>query len=211
MDVKSPKEVAEAALNIGMAKVGVSNNQLARLSLLAMLAGAYIALGGVMSLIVGYGFPGITSENPALQKLLSGCVFPLGLILVVVLGAELFTGNNALLIPAFMRRRCSAADVAKNWTLVYLGNFVGAILFTYLMVYCCGLTAVEPYHSAIIKIASAKVSMPWLTVFLKGIGANWCVPCRLACIVGAHTHRKNGRLLVPGYGVCRAWLRTLYR
>lgn len=175
MDIKNPKEVADAALNIGVAKVKVSNNQVARLSALAMLAGVYIALGGVLSLIVGFGFPGVTSENPALQKLLSGCVFPLGLILVVVLGAELFTGNNALLIPAFMQRKCSAMEVARNWTLVYLGNFVGALIFTYFMVYCCGLTAVEPYHSAIVNIASAKVSMPWLTVFLKGIGDNWCV------------------------------------
>lgn len=175
MEVKTPKEVVHAALEIGAAKVEVSNGRVGRLSVLAMLAGAYIALGGVLSLIVGFGFPGVTADNPAMQRLFSGCVFPVGLILVVVLGAELFTGNNALLVPPFLGRRCSAMEVVKNWTLVYLGNFVGAFAFTYLMVYCCGLTSAEPYHSAIVKVAEAKVSMPWLTVFLKGVGANWCV------------------------------------
>ena len=109
-----------------------------------------------------------------MQKLLSGCMFPIGLILVVVLGAELFTGNNALLIPSYMKREHSFGTVVRNWTLVYIGNFIGAVLFTYLMVYSCGLTASEPYRSAITGIAVAKVSMPWMTVLLKRIGAN-CV------------------------------------
>lgn len=175
MDVKTPKEVAEAALAAGVAKVNISNGNFGRLTVLAMLAGAYIALGGVLSLVAGFGFPGVTADNPAMQRLLSGCVFPIGLILVVVLGAELFTGNNALLIPALISRRCTVGDVVKNWALVYLGNLAGALAFTCLMVYGCRLTASEPYHSAIVNIAQAKVSMPWVVVFLKGIGANWCV------------------------------------
>ena len=174
MDLRTPPEVIEATLKAAEAKVATGRS-LPRLLTLSVLAGAYIALGGILSVIVGYGFPGLTESNPALQRLLSGAMFPIGLILVVVLGAELFTGNNALLIPAFMSRRCTAADVARNWTLVYLGNFVGAMLFTWLMVYAAGLTAAEPWHGAVQRIAVAKVSMPWLTVFIKGIGANWCV------------------------------------
>ena len=175
MDVKSPAEVIDAAIEIGRRKVAVSSGPIGRLAILSILAGVYIAFGGTLSLIVGYGFPEITAANPAMQKLLSGAMFPIGLILVVVLGAELFTGNNALLIPAFMQRHYSFGAVIRNWTLVYAGTFIGAIIFTYLMVYCCGLTSSDPYHSAIQTIASAKVSMPWMTVLLKGIGANWCV------------------------------------
>lgn len=175
MGVKTPREVIEASLAVAERKVALSNGKFKHLLVLSILAGAYIALGGVLSLIVGYGFPGITAENPSLQRLLSGCMFPIGLILVVVLGAELFTGNNALLIPACMSRRISLSDVVKNWTLVYIGNFIGAIAIAYLLVYSCGLTASDPYHSAIRGIAEAKVSMPWLTVMFKGIGANWCV------------------------------------
>ncbi len=175
MGIKSPKEVIEASLGAAENKVAISNGPLSRMLVLSALAGAYIALGGVLSLVVGFGFPGITAENPSLQRLLSGCMFPIGLILVVILGAELFTGNNAVLIPALMKRRISIIDVVKNWALVYIGNFIGAIAVAYLLVDSCGLTAADPYSSAIIGVAEAKVSMPWITVMLKGIGANWCV------------------------------------
>lgn len=173
MDARTPRQVAELAEEIGLAKTSLHSQPL-RLAVLAILAGCYIALGGTLSLITGYGM-GATASNPGLQKLVSGATFPIGLILVVVLGAELFTGNNALLVPAFMRGRYGISTVIKNWTIVYLGNFVGAVAFTTVMVWCVGLTSAEPYHSAIIGIGIAKTSMPWMTVFLKGIAANWCV------------------------------------
>lgn len=175
MATNTPVEVINSALKIGANKLSLQSDSYGRFALLTILAGIYIAFGATLSLIVGYGFPEAAASNPALQKILSGAVFPIGLILVVVLGAELFTGNNALLMPYWMSGRCSLRDVAVNWILVYLGNFVGSLLFVYVMVYTAGLTASEPYHSAIVGIAQAKVSMPWLTVFVKGIGANWCV------------------------------------
>lgn len=174
MDVRTPAEVAQLSVSAGCSKIQTTSSA-GRLILLSVLAGCYIALGGVLSLIIGYGFPGITAGNPAMQRLLSGAMFPIGLILVVVLGAELFTGNNALLVPGFLKGKFGAGAVLKNWAIVYAGNFVGAVAFAWLMVYSVGLTATDPWHSAIRSIASAKVSMPWLTVFVKGIGANWCV------------------------------------
>lgn len=175
MATNTPAEVINSALKIGKNKLDLQSKSYGRFAVLTILAGIYIAFGGTLSLILGYGFPEITASNPGLQKLLSGAAFPVGLILVVVLGAELFTGNNALLMPYWMTRGCSLKDVVVNWIMVYLGNFVGALLFVYVMVYTAGLTAPEPYHTAIVNIAQAKVSMPWLTVFIKGIGANWCV------------------------------------
>jgi len=172
MNVRTPAEITAATLAIARNKAALP---LGLLIIQAMQAGAFIAFGGVLSLIIGFGFPELTATNPGLQKLLSGIAFPIGLILVVILGAELFTGNNALLIPALMKRQCKVSDVLKNWTVVYLANFAGAILFTWLLVYAVGITATAPYHNAIIGIAEAKTSLPWLTCFLKGIGANWCV------------------------------------
>ena len=169
MHIRPPRDITEAASNAGATKANLTVSDTPRLLVSACLAGAYIAIGGILSMIVGFGFPQLTAANPAVQKLLSGCMFPIGLILVVVLGAELFTGNNALLVPSLMRRKHTVWTMLKNWALVYAGNFVGAILFTYFMVYLCGLTTAEPYHTA------AMVSMPWGVVFLKGIGANWCV------------------------------------
>ena len=184
MRLRTPKEITEATLDAGGAKVSLTP---ATTIIQAIQAGAFIAFGGALSLIIGFGFPELTAGNPSLQRLLSGCMFPIGLILVVILGAELFTGNNALLMPGLMKRRFTAGDVLRNWVLVYAGNFVGAIAFCYLLVYSVGLTAAEPYHSSIIGMAQAKVSMPWMTVMLKGIGANWCVCLAVWLAIGAKT------------------------
>lgn len=184
MQIKTPKEITESTLNVARNKTSLG---LGPLIVQSLQAGAFIAFGGVMSLIVGFGFPEITSGNPALQRLMSGCVFPIGLILTVALGAELFTGNNALLIPAFMSKKCGWRDVARNWTVVYFGNFVGAVAFAWIMVYMAGLTAPDPWHSAIIRMAEAKTSLPWITCFIKGIGANWCVCLAVWLALSGHS------------------------
>ena len=184
MKLRTPQEITAATLDVGNAKVSMSSG---RLVVQSLQAGAFIAFGGVLSLIIGFGFPDLTAANPALQKLLSGCMFPIGLILVVTLGAELFTGNNALLMPGLMKRQFGIVAVMRNWTLVYFGNFAGALLFTYVMVYAAGLTAADPWHSAIIRTAEAKVALPWLSVFIKGIGANWCVCLAVWLALSGHT------------------------
>ena len=191
LSIKSATEVFEKK---GIAKAAISDNDLKRHFVLSVMAGAYIAIGGVLSLIAGYGFPEITAANPSLQRILSGFAFPIGLILVVMLGAELFTGNNALLIPGMLNRRVKATSVLRNWILVYIGNFVGALAFTSIFVYACGLTSTEPYNTAIQNIAIAKTSMPWLSVFIKGIGANWfvCLAVMLSVISESFTGKALG-------------------
>ncbi len=187
MPVKSPSEVIEIAVANGVAKTSMPFGRMATLS---VIAGAYIALGGALSLIAGYGFPG---SAPALQKIISGCVFPIGLILIVLLGGELFTGNNAMLIPGWYGHRYGFGAVLRNWAIVYLGNFAGATLCAYLLVYMAGLTTFAPYHSAIVGIAETKVSLPWLTIMLRGIGANWCV-C-LAVWLAMSGHRMGDKII----------------
>ncbi|MCM1521546.1 MAG: formate/nitrite transporter family protein [Muribaculaceae bacterium] len=171
----SPREITDAAARSGSAKATLTLTDTPRLLVSAAMAGAFISLGGILSVILGFGFPGITDSNPSLQRLLSGAAFPIGLILVVSLGAELFTGNNAVLVTSMARGHHGPLTMVRNWTLVYIGNLLGALAFTYFLVFLCGLTATDPWHSAIIRIAQAKVSMSWWTVFLKAIGANWCV------------------------------------
>lgn len=94
-----PSEITRAASDAGAAKAHLTASSTMRLLVSACMAGAYISLGGILSMTLGFGFPELTASNPALQRLLSGVAFPIGLILVVVLGAELFTGNNAVLVP----------------------------------------------------------------------------------------------------------------
>ncbi len=173
MPVRTPAETLETASNAGLAKA--SGRTLPHLAIGSILAGAYIALGGALSIIIGYGFPQLSAANPGLQRLLSGLVFPVGLMLVVILGADLFTGNNALLVPPCMQRKLSVAAMMRNWTIVWLGNFVGALIVAYFLVYLTGLTASAPYAKAVEAIGIAKTSASPGTIFLKGIGANWCV------------------------------------
>lgn len=173
MPVRTPHDTLSLATEAGMAKA--KGRSWRRLAVGSILAGAYIALGGVLSIITGYGFPELSVANPGIQRLVSGLVFPIGLMLVVVLGADLFTGNNALLMPPLLDRRLSMGRVAANWTSVWIGNFMGALAVAWLLVYLPGITAAEPYASAVQKIAIAKTSSPAWVVLLKGIGANWCV------------------------------------
>lgn len=173
MPVATPAETLNKASDAGIAKA--SSRTLPKLIMAGILAGAYIALGGVLSIIIGFGFPEVTAANPGMQRLLSGLVFPVGLMLVVVLGADLFTGNNALLMPPLLERRIGLGKVLMNWTVIWLTNFAGCLLVAYFLVYLTGLTASGPYAVAVNGIAVSKVLQSFGVVFLKGIGANWCV------------------------------------
>ena len=190
MSFSTPAEIVAQAERAALNKILLS---FPRTLVAAMLAWIYIAMGGLLSLLIGYGFPEWTAGNPGLQKLLSGCMFPLGLILVVLAGAELFTGNNAVLIPGFMKKKYGIMPILKNWTIVYIGNFIGAIFFVYIMVWCTGIVDADPWKNAIVQIAQAKVNMSGWVVFLKGIGANWLV-C-LAVWLGFSAHSTAGKMM----------------
>lgn len=170
--VATPQEVVASTIKIGIAK---SQLPLPKLILLGMLSGIYISIGGLLSTFVGYAMPALAEGNPILPKLLAGATFPLGLILVQLVGAELFTGNNATLMPAALRRQISWGAVLRNWGVVYCSNFVGALLFVYVMIHSLGLFDADPWHSTIIGIAEHKVHYTWGAAFLRGIGANWLV------------------------------------
>lgn len=165
--MKTTTQILESALAAGTTKAALPWR---RTLALALLAGAFIALGGLLSIIAG-----AAAEAPAAKRLLSGAVFPIGLILIVTLGGELFTGNNAVLIPALAAKRTSLTRVLSNWTLVWLGNFAGALAFVGIFVLGAGTVDAAPWHDATTGLAEAKVSMPWLTIFCRAIGANWCV------------------------------------
>ena len=92
-----------------------------------------------------------------------------------------------------MNRKYGWAPVLKNWILVYIGNFIGAIFFVYVMIWGAGIVDADPWKSAIVQIAQAKVSMPWWVVFVKGIGANWLV-C-LAVWLGFSAHSTAGKMM----------------
>jgi formate transporter len=120
LDALPPSAMATKAEDVGAAKAGYD---VLTTTALAMLAGAFIAMGAVFSTTVSTG----AGDLPyGVGRLLAGLAFSLGLILVVVAGAELFTGNN-LIVMAWASRRVSTLRVLRNWTIVYLGNLAGAV------------------------------------------------------------------------------------
>jgi len=121
VDAMMPPAMAAKAAEVGVAKAGMST---LRTFALAVLAGAFIALGAMFATTAVAGSADVLPFG--VQRLLAGLVFCLGLILVVVAGAELFTGNNLISI-AWAERRVSLVRVARNWTIVYVGNLVGAL------------------------------------------------------------------------------------
>ena len=112
----TPPEIARSLLAAGESKARLP---FGKMLLLAILAGAYIALAGV-----GATAAAVTVESGSLAKLLSACVFPAGLSMVILAGSELFTGN-CLMVMALLERRITPAQLLRNWLTVYLGNAMG--------------------------------------------------------------------------------------
>ena len=190
MSFQTPKQVFHSIAESGAIKI---QTQIVKILLLGFLAGVYIAFGGLLAIKIGGGIPEIKSTNPGLASLIFGGVFPVGLMLVVMAGAELFTGNTALLIPALRRKTITTKDIAKNWIFSYIGNFIGSIFVAYFFVTLPGLLEQEPWNSVIIAIAEGKVNQEFIPLFLKGVACNWLV-C-LAVWLAVSSNQVSGKIL----------------
>jgi formate/nitrite transporter len=161
----SASEMAEIAERGGVTKAQLD---VATTVALSVLAGAFIALGAMFSTVVatethlGYG----------LTRLAVGLAFCLGLVLVVVGGAELFTGNN-LMIMAWAHGKVPTGAVLRQWVIVYFGNFTGAVA-TAAGVYLSGIWKLDGYHvgATAVMIAAAKCSLTWGDAFMRGVYCN---------------------------------------
>ncbi len=167
MDALLPGEMAIRAEEIGVKKAVMN---FAALFALAVLAGAFIAFGAVFSTTV------VTSTGSSLPygvtRLLSGLVFSLGLILVVVGGAELFTGNN-LIVMAWANGRIKTSKLLRNWLIVYLGNFVGSVGIA-LLVFLSGHLSFAngKIGETALGIANAKSNLGFVQAVFLGILCN---------------------------------------
>ncbi len=172
MNYYSAKEIVEQVNNVAETK---ANTTVSKTFVLAILAGGYIAMGGLLALVVGGGLPGLSANNPGLQKFFFGAVFPLGLILCAIAGADLFTGNTAYFIPGLLSGKRSLKTIFKNWGIVYTGNFIGSVIVAFLFAYYTDIFAKDPWHSSVVHIGEYKTSAPFLKAFIKGIACNWMV------------------------------------
>lgn len=170
----APAQVTELML-AGM--TGKSKLPVVKMFLLGILAGAFIAFGAEASSLAAHNVTQI-----GIQRLIMGCVFPVGLIMVVLLGTELFTGN-CMMIAAVADKRVKFAMLLRNWVVVYLGNLVGAALIV-LLVSATGQLGYSSNGLAVltIKIAAAKTGLSFGAAFAGGILCNVlvCVAVLLA-------------------------------
>ncbi len=164
-DAYSPKEIAERVETVGVAKARLP---LLSMAMLGVLAGGFIGLGALYFVLIKSD----ASLGFAVSQVLGGLAFSLGLILVVVAGAELFTGNN-LLVMAWADGKISAFDLLKNWVIVCSTNFIGAAGLA-LLVFYSGHPEMNDGAIAdqYLKIAAAKCSLPFWTAFSRGVLCN---------------------------------------
>jgi formate/nitrite transporter len=159
------------------------------------MSGAYIAMGGALATVCSTGVAGTTggAASAGFAALITGAVFPVGLIITVLCGAELFTGDAMLAPMAAFIHKISWGAVLNLWVMVYIGNLIGSLVFAYIMAYgpfsawnALGVGTVTSFGTRAIAIAAFKVQyvgmMGMWSAFLKAIGCNWLV--NLAILLG---------------------------
>jgi formate/nitrite transporter len=160
----------------------------------SFLAGVLLSFGGLFLLTVGGGSaPLAQSLGPSIQKMVQAAVFPIGLILIVITGADLFTGNTMVLIVSTLHKKTTWLNLLISWVVSFFGNLAGCLFFQYIFVYHAGLLADDPYRSFAIKYAEIKGNIEWYQLFLRGIVGNWLV-C-LALWMGTSARDLSSKIL----------------
>ena len=188
MTFHPPVAIVAKAGDAGKYKVGLPAWNMC---LRGFMAGAYIAIGGALATVCSTGVAAWAGAGMA--KLILGAVFPVGLIIIVLTGAELFTGDAMLAPMAAFIHKITWAQVLNLWVWVYIGNLIGSIVYAYIMAYgpltgwsAAGAASVNAFGLSAVNIAIGKVSYVGMaanwSAFLKAIGCNWLV--NLAVLLG---------------------------
>lgn len=177
----APGEIAEKMLDVSVKK---ARNTFGNMFLLGIMAGIFIAIGGAAATVM-WG----TTGDLGISKYLGAAVFPVGLILVIIAGAELFTGNN-LMTLGLINRKITPGELMKNWCAVYSGNFVGSILIA-VLVYKGQLWGSAEGLNLIgqkaVSIASGKAGLTFSVAFFRAILCNIVVVLAVWMAIGAST------------------------
>ena len=161
----SPRQIAAKIESVGVVKARLP---FFTMLMLGTLAGVFIGIGAMFSVIVKSD----GALSFAASGILSGIAFSLGLFIVVIAGAELFTGNN-LLVMAWAYRRITTRELLRNWGVVFVGNLIGAVSFA-AVVFLSGHTSLNDGAIAekYLAIAAAKTALPFWQAFLRGVLCN---------------------------------------
>lgn len=183
MNHMKPAETLKALIETSKVKASMP---IKRMVIFGIFAGAYIAFAGAGANMAAYGLLSST-ETFGLGKILSGTIFTVGLIMVVLGGAELFTGNTTM-IAAVIDKRITVSSMLKNWVIVYICNFIGGVLIAFMVYYSGVLNSGEGMLGAMtVKIAAGRVNMSFGSAFVSGILCNWLVCMAVWLSTGAQT------------------------
>lgn len=167
MNYHTPQEIASIAFNTALNKAKFS---IPKMLILGILAGVYIGFAAEGSTMAMHDIASVGGG-----RFLAGVIFSTGLMLVVIAGAELFTGN-VLLCMGYLEKKLSLSSILRNWFWVYLGNLIGSVLLAYLM----DTSGLWSYNNSLhgvyaLKIAISKVNLSFSEAFVRGILCNWLV------------------------------------
>lgn len=174
----TPKEIAAATCDAGAGKAKLS---IAQMIVLGIFAGVFIGFGGQGAITIGQTLAKI---DVGLQKFAFAGAFPVGLMLVVICGAELFTGNNLMTLGC-INGRYKFSDILRNWGVVYLANFVGSVILAFLVANSGLMAAGTPIAESAIGIATKKVAIPFGAAIVRGILCNVLVVLAVWMATGA--------------------------
>jgi len=190
----TPAETTEELVNVGIKK---TTRPTVKTAILGILAGAFIGMGSQLYTTVVTGTADVVGFG--LTKMIGGIMFSVGLMFVIIVGADLFTGDS-LLVIGVLEKKIKLKSLLKNWAIVYIFNFIGSILLAWIIFgtglnghatngagvdsldQLQGLTAVG---TTAVKIANAKVGLTFIQVLTRGILANWLVCIAVMMAVAA--------------------------
>lgn len=178
-----PAEILDYTIETGVAKSG---GRFFKLLFLSIMAGAFIAFAAEGSNMAAFNLF-YQPTTYGLGKALAGAIFGTGLMLVVLCGGELFTGNT-LILAAVCEKRVKVTTMLRNWVIVYIGNLIGSLLIAYMM-YQSGLfsSGADVLGAVTIKIAAYKTGLSFIQAFYLGIMCNWLVCLAVWLSYGADT------------------------
>lgn len=179
MGFYSPQEIAIYSVKSGIKKANLS---ILQSSILGFQAGAFIALGFLLYIRVTASMP---AEWGGFSTFIGASLFPLGLILTLIAGGELLTGNMMAVPLSRMEKKISTLQLIKNIIVITLSNFLGAIFVAYFFGHIVGLTETGAYLTTTVTLAEHKLDASFLQAFVSGIGCNWLVALAVWLSYGA--------------------------
>ncbi len=185
--MKTPEQILETTIHTGEHK---THKTFQAKAILGFIGGAMISLGYLLYIRVTAS--GMTTFGP-FASFLGACVFPIGLIVILLAGGELITGNMMAVSAAFFGKKISVKDLVENWAIITLFNLLGAIFVAFVFGHYLGLTNSGIYLEETIEVAHGKLAATPMKAFVSGIGCNWFVGLALWLCYGAED--ATGKIL----------------